>query len=86
MAKNEKTLADFNKLVEETKNKYNQTKMDYNLNYTFKSETHEGFESFFICNSLNGTKLLYSHEMKIIVNREMIMSDVATLTEMKATL
>jgi hypothetical protein len=87
MAKNnEKTLADFNKLVSETKSKFLRDKMDYKLNYTIKEEKMEGFEYFIICNILTATKLIYSHEMKFIVHKEMLMDDVRTLTEMKESL
>lgn len=86
MAKNEKTLADFNKLVNETKTKFNHTKMDFNLNYNIKEETNDSFESFYICNRLEGVKILYSHEMKIIVHREIVMSDVRMLMEMSKEL
>jgi hypothetical protein len=86
MAKNEKTLADFNKLVSETKLNYLQQKMDYRLEYTIKEETHDDYEIFLICNTLNATKILYSHDMKFIVSKEMIMDDVKTLWDMKKEL
>lgn len=82
----EKTLLDFKKLVSETKSKYLTEKMEYGLNYTFKEESFDGFEYFMICNAKNATKLNYTHELKFIVQKEIIMSDVATLTEMKEEL
>jgi hypothetical protein len=82
MAKNEKTISDFNKLVSETKTAFLKDKMDFALNYTIKEDAMEGFEYFMICNRMKAIKILYSHEMKFIVQKEMLMDDVRTLIEM----
>lgn len=86
MAKNEKTITDFKKLVAETKTKYLKEKMEHGLNYTFKEESLGDFEYFMICNGKKATKLNYSHEMKFIVNKEIIMHDVRELMEMSKDL
>jgi hypothetical protein len=83
---NEKSIVEFKKLVELEKANYLREKMEYGRNYTFKEESLGEFEYFMICNSVNATKLNYSHELKFIVHKHIIMSDVATLTEMKEKL
>lgn len=83
MAKIEKTISDYKKLVSEAKSKYLLEKMEHGLNYVFKEESLDGFEYFMICNHKNATKINYSHDMKFIIQKDIIMSDVNTLTEMK---
>jgi hypothetical protein len=82
----EKTISDYKKLVLETKTKYLNTKMDFKLNYTFKEESHEGYESFYICNPLEAVRIIYSHEMKFIVSKTISMDDVKVLMEMRDSL
>lgn len=85
MAK-EKFLADYKKLVMDTKEKYLKEKLDHGWNYTLKEEQLENDWYFMICNHHYATKIVYNHEYKFIVHKDIIMNDAKLLMEMKEQL
>jgi hypothetical protein len=82
----EKTIQDFNKAVLEAKQEFLNEKMNYNWNYTIKTETFEHMECFWICNFHHARKIIFNKELKFVLDREIYMSDLDVLSEMKGEL
>lgn len=86
MAKNEKTIQDFYKSVEEIKQKYTLDQLNYQMKFNFKSEKFEGYDIFYITNQLKATKIMFDHQMKLLVVREIFVNEAKLISEMVSEL
>jgi D-alanine-D-alanine ligase-like ATP-grasp enzyme len=79
-----KTLKDFEKLTEKTKQRYIIEKMEYGREFTIKEETYNMSELhvFTIANHVTATKIIFDGETKHLMTREINMSDIKIINEM----
>lgn len=78
----EKSIKDYEKLVTETMTKYEMDRMNNKYTYTKKNIDSQGYSGIIITNSFIATKILYNHEMKLIVKREIFIGEVKEILEM----
>lgn len=81
MAK-EHSIKDYEKALNETLQRYGMDKINHGLDFTKRQWKNEHFESIMIVNRMTATKILFDHQMKLLITKEIFVGEAKMITEM----
>lgn len=82
MARKERTLEEYKKVVSDTMKSYQMDKINFSLDFNVREENHGQYYHTMFVNRMTATKILFDAEMKLIITKEIFVGEAKKIVEM----